>query len=119
VTPEKAIQNEILSFLRSLGCYCWQVYNGAVYDQKRQVYRKSRSAYTINGVSDILGIFNGRFLAIEVKSKTGIVSEHQRVFLRRINEEGGIAFVARSARQAALELGKHFPEDENIRRYYQ
>lgn len=118
-TPEKAIQNEILSFMRSCGIYCWQVYNGAVYDSKLKIYRKCRSPYYVHGVSDILGILNGRLIAIEVKSEKGRATDEQRQFIRKVQDAGGIAFVARSAKQAAMELAKFYPEDEKIRRYYQ
>jgi len=48
------------------------------------------------GVSDIIGIFRGRPLAIEVKTKKGRVSEHQENFLNNFRENGGIAIIARS-----------------------
>lgn len=119
MTPEKAIQNEILNFLSAVGVYCWQVYNGAVYDTKRKVYRKPRSRHYIHGVADILGIINGRLLAIEVKTKTGRLSDEQRVFLRHINEQGGVGIVGRSAKEVAIELSKHFPDEEKIGSFYQ
>lgn len=118
-TLEKEIQNQILSFLRSIGVHCWQVYNGSVYDSVKKTYRKSRSPYYVRGVSDILGILDGRFLAIEVKSEKGRLTDEQRVFLRRINDEGGVGIVGRSVKQVALELAKHFPEEIKIRRYLQ
>ena len=46
------------------------------------------------GVSDILGIYKGRFLAIEVKKPGGKLSEHQVKFLDIVNSEGGIGFMA-------------------------
>ncbi len=48
----------------------------------------------LKGKSDILGIYEGKFLAIEVKRPNGIVSEDQAYFIERINKEGGIAFIA-------------------------
>jgi len=48
------------------------------------------------GISDILGVYKGRFLAIEVKRPGGRVSPEQRAFIERINDEGGIGFVAYS-----------------------
>lgn len=110
MTPEKRIQNDILVFLDSIGIYCWQTYGGAVFDPIKKVYRKPKSRFTRAGVADILGIVSGRVLAIEVKSATGRISPEQRVFIRCIQEAGGIAFVARSVEQVAVELGKHVPE---------
>lgn len=54
-------------------------------------------ANTAKGMSDIMGILkDGRTLAIEVKSRTGIVAAHQHEFLNSISAAGGVAFVARS-----------------------
>jgi hypothetical protein len=47
----------------------------------------------------------GKFLAIEVKNAKGRLSSHQEAFLNRVNEEGGIAFVARSVDDVIDNLG--------------
>lgn len=47
------------------------------------------------GSSDIIGIYRGRFLAIEVKTPKGRVSKEQENFIDIVNKAGGIAFVAR------------------------
>lgn len=48
------------------------------------------------GISDIIGIYHVRPLAIEIKTAKGKLSEHQISFLNNFKKEGGIAFVARS-----------------------
>lgn len=48
------------------------------------------------GSSDLIGWYRGRFLAIEVKSRRGIVTEEQRNFLDEVNGNGGIGIIARS-----------------------
>ena len=49
------------------------------------------------GCSDILGMLtNGRFLAIECKSRTGRLSPEQAAFLDAVNAGGGLGIVARS-----------------------
>jgi len=48
------------------------------------------------GVADIIGIYDGKFMAIEVKTLKGKLSDHQRTFLDAVKDEGGIAIVARS-----------------------
>lgn len=57
------------------------------------------------GVSDIIGCHNGRFLAIEIKTEKGRVTPHQQRFLDRVNEAGGVAFVARSIEDVTYHLG--------------
>jgi hypothetical protein len=56
------------------------------------------------GSSDFIGIYRGRFLAVEVKTARGVISEAQGNFIKMVNDNGGIAFVARSEQQALEEL---------------
>lgn len=120
MTPEKEIENQIFNFLKSIGIFCFKHDSVGIFDPVKKVYRTSRNPNRVTGVSDILGLApGGRFLAIEVKSEKGKVSDEQRKFIRSVQDAGGIAFVARSARQVAMELAKFYPEDENIRRHYQ
>jgi penicillin-binding protein-related factor A (putative recombinase) len=68
------------------------------------------------GVSDIIGIYKGKFLAIEVKlpkrqvgEKTyaaGRLSPFQKIFLQDVIDHGGIAFVATSADEVEQKLGE-------------
>jgi hypothetical protein len=55
--------------------------------------RRGRSGR--KGVSDIIGCYNGRFLAIEVKAGSNLSAE-QAIFLGELIQAGGIAIVARS-----------------------
>lgn len=112
---EKEIENQILNFLTKIGIFAWKNQSTGIYDPVKKVYRKSNNRHHIKGVSDILGIINGRFLAIEVKSENGTLSPEQRIFIARINSEGGIAFVARGINQVARELYKHFPENQILK----
>lgn len=113
---EKEIENSILHFLNSfLGIKCWKNQSTGVFDPVKKIYRKSNNKHHIKGVSDILGIIQGRFLAIEVKSETGKLTPEQKAFILSINEEGGIAFVARSLQDVVTNLTKFFPENKNLR----
>lgn len=113
---EKDIENNILHFLNSfLGIFCWKNQSTGIYDPVKKIYRKSNNKHHIKGTSDILGVVSGRFLAIEVKSKTGTLSPEQKEFILRVNEEGGIAFVARSIQDVVTNLTKYFPENRNLR----
>lgn len=92
---EAVIKKAILAYLKHCSILCWIQYNGAVWDAKNRGYRRLSFGMR-KGVSDILGIFNGKLLAIEVKSKTGRLSPYQKEFLEDVKRHGGIAFVARS-----------------------
>lgn len=49
------------------------------------------------GSSDLIGwTFKGRFLAIEVKTLTGKLTETQELFLNAVNEAGGLGLCVRS-----------------------
>lgn len=79
-------------------------------------WRKANSPHQMTGTSDVLGIWKGRPLAIEVKtpelrnlfkeriSKRTSPREDQLAFLTRFAEMGGIAIVARSLDDAANAL---------------
>ena len=111
---EKHIQNEIINFLRTLDIFCWVNKTQGTYDPVKRVFR--RNPAMMKGVSDVLGIVGGRFLAIEVKTDVGRVSPEQRVFLARVSTEGGIAFVARSVQDVAVNLSKFFPDNIGLKK---
>jgi len=93
---EKEIQNEILEYLTKGGYLCWRNNNVGLYDVRLGTFRR-KGKYQMLGVSDIfLIVGDGRFVAIEVKSKKGKISEYQQNFIDLINQNGGIAFVARN-----------------------
>lgn len=58
------------------------------------------------GSPDIIGVFKGRFLGIEVKSKCGKLRPEQKEFLENIIKNGGIAFVAKSIEDVEKNLWK-------------
>lgn len=60
-------------------------------------FNKGQNGMGRNGIPDIIACYRGRFLAIEVKSKTGTIRPLQFYELRRAAEAGGHAVVARSA----------------------
>jgi len=105
-TPEGDVKNSILEWLSfQPNCFVWPNASVGVFDPVRKIYRKPRSKYHMNGVSDILGIWNGKPLAIEVKrQKGGVVSPEQKLFIERFNKHGGIAFVARSWQEVKSHL---------------
>lgn len=107
VIPEKAIENGILRWLSLNGIFAWKNQSVGIFDPVKKIYRKSNNPYHIKGVSDIIGILSdGRFLAIEVKSKTGKPSPEQINFIKQINDSGGKAFIARSLEDVQEELHK-------------
>jgi len=87
---EKEITREIRAYLKIRGVFHWKVF---------------QTLGSTVGCPDILGIYKGKFLGIEVKTKSGKLSERQALFIESINMEGGIAFVARSVDDVMERLG--------------
>lgn len=90
---ESELQNKILHQLSAKSIFLFKINTTGLYDSSRGVMRKL-SGFSIKGVSDIIGILpGGQFIAIEVKSLEGRLSEHQKIFLNKVEEMGGKAFV--------------------------
>lgn len=87
---EKEITHSIRSLLRQFGVFHWKNFGGPM---------------GAKGVPDILGIFKGRLLGIEVKTATGKLSPEQERFIQNINDAGGIGFMARSVDDVIETLG--------------
>lgn len=78
----------------------WENQTQGQWDPKKKIYRKFKG---LAGVSDILGVLpGGQFLAIEIKRpKTrnhpkSYCTKHQKEFISKIRELGGVALVVRS-----------------------
>mgnify|MGYP001576709913 FL=1 len=76
---EKDITRQIRDYLKALGIFHWKNHQGLG---------------SAPGVSDILGIYKGKPLAIEVKAPKGKLTEKQKIFLDNWSREGGLAIVA-------------------------
>lgn len=93
---EKEIQAQVLSYLKYNHVFCWRNNSTGIYDTAKQRFRRP-GTFFLPGVADILGVYTqGRFLAIEIKSEKGKLSEHQTYFLEEVNRWGGIGIVCRS-----------------------
>jgi penicillin-binding protein-related factor A (putative recombinase) len=102
---EKEIENAILEYLSlQRDVFAWKVNTVGVFDPVKAVFRKSKNRFHMNGVADILGIFMGKPLAIEVKSQTGRLSPAQHAFLNRFITAGGVAIMARSVDDVVISL---------------
>ena len=104
--PEKEsdIQKSILKYLQMNRIFAFSVKTQGTYDPKRKAFRLNPQMTT--GVSDIIGSFNGRLLAIEVKTRRGKTTKNQDEFIRKVNEAGGVGFVARSIDDVEKMLGE-------------
>lgn len=108
---EKAIEKQIIIWLWSKRIFCTKIDNTGIYDAKLGKFRHQHGSFKRKGISDIVGIYEGRFLAIEVKSESGRLSSDQKVFLDDVKANGGIAIVARSVDDVERAL-KAIKEDQ-------
>ena len=105
VNHSNLLTQKILSHLFKSGAFAWRANTTGVWDQARGLYRSSPK----KGVSDILGCFHGRFLAIEVKSPTDHLSPEQEGFQRSVEHVQGVAFMVKSFDEYLIKFSTHFP----------
>jgi len=96
--PERSIQKAIITYLRYHPRVAWaERMNVGAHKIETQSKSPRFVPYGFKGCSDIVGqLSTGQFLAIEVKSQYGRITTDQKAFLDKINDSGGLAFVARS-----------------------
>ena len=89
---EAEITKAIRHILKTCGIWHWKVH---------------QSLGSTPGIPDIVGIYRGKFIAIEVKAAKGKVSDNQVRKISEINAAGGHAFVARSVDDVINALDLH------------
>ena len=80
---EQAIQRAIIKALEKEGAYVVKIITA------------NRA-----GVADVVGSYQGRFFAIEVKAERGVVAPLQEYHGQKVLESGGLWGVARSVKEA-------------------
>ncbi len=109
MATEKQIESAILDYLNILPeAKFWKVDCTGIFDPKKGVFRQKRSKHRYKGVSDIIGFYRGRFIAIEVKtpSRRKKTTVEQEEFLEAAASNGQIAIVACSVQEVANVLVK-------------
>ncbi len=101
---ENVVLSQCLEYLKLVGVFAWRNNTGACKIGKRYI------TFGYVGSSDILGILpNGQFLAVECKrEKGGRLSDKQKEFLNRINENRGFAICVNSLCDLQSKLHAHW-----------
>ncbi len=95
--PENAIVNACMIALSEAGHVCWRNNTGVLPNAKSRPVHFGLCV----GSSDIIGITkHGRFLAVECKTETGRLTDHQKHFIKTVQLWGGVAGVARTPEEA-------------------
>jgi len=95
-TPESIVRDSICEYLQLHKCFYFIHDSVGIFDPVKQRFRSNTNKHRMKGVADILGIWQGKPLAIEVKSARERLTPEQRLFLERFRAEGGISILARS-----------------------
>ena len=100
---ELEIEIQILTWLnKQAGCFAFKIETTGFYDTKNGFWRKRTHPFYVKGTADIIGMKNGVFFAIEVKSPEGVVSSDQLKFIKQVVKKKGYATVCRSLLDAKL-----------------
>ncbi len=100
-TPEGRVLKAVCEYLalqeRMGRCVFWRQNNGATYDPRRKTYRATTGAGFKYGVPDVCLVKapSGRFYALECKSMTGSLSQHQKTVKAAVEAAGGVYLVVR------------------------
>ncbi len=95
---EKDITRSIRDFLKVAGVFHWKVWQGLG---------------STPGVSDIIGLYKGIPLFLEIKTNNGRLSDKQKEFLRKVNDNGGLGVVLKSV-DDAIKLFDGLSRGENL-----
>ncbi len=97
MTLESDVQRSIRQALGLVpGLACWRNNTGVYFDKRNVPIRYGLCV----GSSDLIGLYQGRFLALEVKRPGGKLSPDQERFLALVTKLGGVAAVVHSAEEA-------------------
>ena len=94
--PHERLVRMVVEHIQSLGGDAWKIDTGMMpIARKGVVFNGRYRPYGTPGVSDVLGILDGRFLAVECKTGTGKLDKgdkqkRQSAFRDRVRSKGGI-----------------------------
>lgn len=87
INPETLIQTHILQYLNIKNIFHYRNNNTSV---------PGRSFNGMYGAPDIIAVIKGKYVGIEVKSKRGKQSPHQKLFQTKLEAAGGVYLLAYS-----------------------
>jgi len=94
---EKVTQKKLLKYLKDKNVFHWRQNNGRI---------RGKYQVSIKGISDIIILCKGLFVAIECKSTYAKRSDDQVTFQNNVVKNGGVALVAYDYDETIAELQK-------------
>ena len=93
---ETALVAAILELLTIRRVYAYRQNQGALRVPREGRKDRVIRFATAEGISDVIGIYRGRYLAIEAKVHPNLPTVEQVLFLETVRKEGGVAVLAYS-----------------------
>lgn len=94
VSTEKDTQSACLQYLASANIFHYRNNSGAIVSEYKG--RKRFVRFGASGSPDIIVVYGGRYIGIEVKDIKGKQSESQIAFQKNLEKAGGAYYVVRS-----------------------
>lgn len=82
---EALIQKKIIAYLKTV--------------QSGFFFKVPQGKYSLVGISDIIGVWTGRFCAIEVKAEGGVMTPLQQRFIELVKQHGGLGICVHSVEE--------------------
>jgi hypothetical protein len=105
---ESEIQRSCLEYLNLIKYgFAFRVQTTGIYDPTKKVFRKNYN----KGIADIIFIYRGECICIEVKSEKGQLRPDQKLWAGRVQDAEGIYLVVHSLDELIDDL-KHIVKKE-------
>ena len=106
LSKSNELTQQIIAHIFKQGGFAWRANSVGIFDTVRRIHRTAPK----KGVSDVIGVFRGRFLAIEVKIGKDRLSDEQEGFLASVIHAGGVSFVAKTLEGFLASWQENFPK---------
>jgi hypothetical protein len=115
--PESVLMDEIRLALSDPDAVFWRNNIGIAEIRSRPGARPQVVRFGVGspGGADLIGLFRGRFVAVEVKTPAGRQSKEQRLWQQLVERKGGVYAIVRSATEATALLERLRREIEPAR----
>ena len=109
-SPANALTDAVIKYIKLNGGIAYRINNMGVWDAK---LGKFRTSGTKKGIPDIIGIYKGNFISIEIKIGSDRQSEDQKEREAEIKEAGGEYWIAKDFDKFKVVYDKYIA-DKNV-----
>lgn len=92
MSDASTLTNKIIATIYQDGGFAFRASSTGIFDSKQGGYRTAPK----KGVSDVLAVYHGIFIAIEVKIGMDRLSDEQIGFIKNIQNAGGYAIMTKN-----------------------